>query len=101
MKLKKGDNVIIIAGKDKDKKGKIVAVLVGKNKVVVEGINMMKKHQRPKRSGEKGSKIDIAMPLHVSNVQILDPKTGLGTRVGKKKVDGKMIRITKKSGQEI
>jgi large subunit ribosomal protein L24 len=101
MKLKKGDNIIVIAGKDKGKKGKIVAVLVDKNKVVVEGINMMKKHQRPKKSGEKGSKINIAMPLHVSNVMIVDPKTGLGTRIGKKKVGDKMIRITKKSGQEI
>ena len=101
MKLKKGDNVIIIAGKDKGKKGKIVAVLVGKNKVVIEGINVMKKHQRPKKSGEKGSKIDVAMPMHASNFMIVDPKTGLGTRIGKKKVGEKMVRITKKSGQEI
>ncbi len=101
MKLKKGDNVIVIAGKDKGKKGKIVAVFVDKNKVVVEGINMMKKHQRPRKSGEKGSKIDIPMPLHVSNVMIVDPKTGHGTRLGKKEVGGKMVRITKKSGQEI
>jgi len=69
MKLKKGDNVIVITGKDKGKKGKIVAVFVDKNKVVVESINMMKKHQRPKKSGEKGIKIDIAMPIHVSNVK--------------------------------
>lgn len=101
MKLKKGDNIIVIAGKDKGKEGKIVTVLVDKNKVVVEGINMMKKHQRPRKSGEKGSKINIAMPMHSSNVQILDPKTGLRTRIGKKKVEGKMVRITKKSGQEI
>ncbi|MFA6586053.1 MAG: 50S ribosomal protein L24 [Candidatus Paceibacterota bacterium] len=101
MKLKKGDHVIVIAGKDKGKKGKIVTVLVEKNKVVVEGVNMMKKHQRPRKSGEKGSVIDKAMPMHVSNVQILDPKTGLRTRLGKKNVSGKMVRITKKSGQEI
>ena len=72
MKLKKGDNIIVITGKDKGKKGKIVAVLVDKNKVVVESINMMKKHQRPKKSGEKGSKIDIAMPIHASNVKKID-----------------------------
>ncbi len=101
MKLKKGDNVIIVAGKDKGKKGKIVAVLVRENKVVIEGMNMMKKHQRPRKSGEKGTKINIAMPLHASNVQVVDPKTGLGTRVGKKKVGDKMVRIAKKSGQEI
>lgn len=69
MKLKKGDNVIVITGKDKGKKGKIVSVLVEKNKVVVEGINMMKKHQRPRKSGEKGSVIDMAMPIHASNVK--------------------------------
>ncbi|MFA4975408.1 MAG: 50S ribosomal protein L24 [Candidatus Paceibacterota bacterium] len=72
MKLKKGDNVIVITGKDKSKKGKIVTVLVEKNKVVVEGINMMKKHQRPRKSGEKGMKIDIAMPIHASNVKKVD-----------------------------
>ncbi|OGI71793.1 50S ribosomal protein L24, partial [Candidatus Nomurabacteria bacterium RIFCSPHIGHO2_02_FULL_35_13] len=69
--------------------------------VVVEGINMMKKHQRPKKSGEKGTKINIAMPMNASNVMIVDPKTGLRTRIGKKKVGDKMIRITKKSSQEI
>ena len=71
MKLKKGDNVIAITGKDKGKKGKIITVLLAENKVIVEGINMMKKHQRPRKSGEKGSKIDIAMPIHASNVKKL------------------------------
>jgi large subunit ribosomal protein L24 len=69
MKLKKGDNVIIITGKDKGKKGKIVRVLVQKNKVIVEGANMMKKHQRPTKSGTKGSVKDIEMPIHASNVK--------------------------------
>lgn len=101
MKLKKGDNVIIITGKDKGKKGKITSVLVKENRVIVEGINMMKKHQRPRKSGEKGSKIDIAMPLHASNVMVLDPKTDKRTRIGKKEVNNKIIRVTKKSGQEI
>jgi len=101
MKLKKGDNVIIITGKDKGKKGKIVRVLVAKNKVVVEGANMTKKHQRPRKSGEKGQTINIAMPIHASNVMILDPKTGKGSRIGKKKMGDKMIRIARKSNQEI
>lgn len=101
MKLKKNDNVIVIAGKDKGKKGKIVRVLVAKNKVVVEGINMTKKHQRPRKSGEKGQTINIAMPIHASNVMIVDPKTGKGSRIGKKKMGDKMIRITRKSNQEI
>jgi large subunit ribosomal protein L24 len=72
MKIKKGDNIMVITGKDKGKKGKIASVLVKKDRVVVEGLNMMKKHQRPRKSGEKGSMIDVAMPIHVSNVKKLD-----------------------------
>jgi large subunit ribosomal protein L24 len=69
MKITRGDNVLIIAGKDKGKKGKVVRALPKMNKVIVEGANMAKKHQRPRRSGEKGSMIDTAMPIHVSNVK--------------------------------
>jgi large subunit ribosomal protein L24 len=69
MKLKKGDNIKIITGKDKGKSGKIVRVLVKENKVIIEGLNMMKKHQRPRKSGEKGSMVNIAMPIHASNVK--------------------------------
>ena len=72
MKIKKGDNVIIITGKDKDKKGKIIRVLPKENKIVVEGLNMMKKHQRPRKSGEKGSMISIAMPINASNAKKAD-----------------------------
>ncbi|OGI60680.1 50S ribosomal protein L24 [Candidatus Nomurabacteria bacterium RIFCSPHIGHO2_01_FULL_37_25] len=70
-KIKKGDNVTIITGKDKGKKGKIVRVLVSENKVIIEGANMMKKHQRPRKSGEKGSIKNIEMPIHASNVKKL------------------------------
>ncbi len=101
MKLKKGDNVIVIAGKDKGKKGKITSVLVEKNRVVVEGLNMMKKHQRPRKSGEKGQVISVSFPMHASNVMIADPKSGKPSKIGKKKVGEKMVRIAKKSGQEI
>lgn len=101
MKLKKGDNVILIAGKDKGKTGKIVRVLVSENRVVVDGLNMMKKHQKPRRNGEKGSTINMSMPVHASNVMILDPKKNKGTRIGKKKIGEKMVRIAKKSNQEI
>ncbi|MES2315247.1 MAG: 50S ribosomal protein L24 [Patescibacteria group bacterium] len=69
MKIKKGDNVIAIAGKDKGKKGKVVRVLVSANKVIVEGLNMMKKHQRARTSNEKGQMINKAMPIHASNVK--------------------------------
>ena len=72
MHIKKGDNVIIITSKDKGKKGKILRVLVSENKVILEGLNMMKKHQRPRKSGEKGSMINIAMPIHASNVKKID-----------------------------
>jgi large subunit ribosomal protein L24 len=101
MKLKKGDNVIIITGKDKGKKGKIVRVLPSENKVVVEGLNILKKHQRPRRSGEKGQVIKIAMPIHASNVQIVDPKSEKGSRIGAKKVGDTKVRIARKSNQEI
>ena len=101
MKLKKGDNVIVVAGKDKDKKGKIVRVFPGENKVIVEGLNMIKKHQRPRKSGEKGSIIDKAMPIHASNVMIVDPKTGKRSRLGKKKVGDKWVRVARKSNQEV
>ena len=93
--------MIIKAGKDKGKKGKIARVLPGANKVVVEGINIVKKSQRPKRSNEKGQMIDVAMPLHASNVMVVDPKTGKGTRLGSKIVGEKKVRIARKSNQEI
>ncbi len=101
MKLKKGDNIIVIAGKDKGKKGKIVRVLVAQNKVVVEAINMVKKSQRPRKSGEKGQVISMAMPIHASNIMLVDPKTNKGTRLGKKKVGDKMVRVARKSNQEV
>jgi len=72
MKIKKGDNIKIITGKDKGKKGKILKVMVAENKVIVEGANMMKKHQRPRKSNEKGSMKDIEMPIDASNVKKVD-----------------------------
>ncbi len=101
MKLIKGDNVIVIAGKDKGKKGKITRVLPKENKVIVDGLNMVKKHQRPRKSNEKGSIINVSLPIHASNVQIVDPKTGKGSRIGKKKVGDKIVRVARKSNQEI
>ena len=101
MKLRKNDHVIVIAGKEKGKKGKIVKVLPSLNKVIIEGLNLVKKSKRPRKSNEKGQMISIAMPIHASNVQIIDPKTEKGSRIGKKEVGGKMVRISKGSGQEI
>jgi large subunit ribosomal protein L24 len=97
MKFKKGDNVIVTTGKDKGKKGVITRTIPDKNKVVVEGLNLTKKHQRPRKSGEKGSTITIAMPINVSNVMAVDPKTGKPSRVGYKMVGDKKVRIAKKA----
>lgn len=98
MKIKKNDTVIINAGKDKGKKGKVLQVLPKANKVVVEGRNIMKKNVRPKRQGEKGQVISYNAPIHVSNVQIFDTKAGKGVRVGfEKDAQGKKIRISKKN----
>jgi len=72
MHVKKGDNIIVLAGKDKGKKGKIVHSLPKKNKVIVEGLNTVKRHQRPKKSGEKGTTKTVEMPIHVSNVKKID-----------------------------
>jgi large subunit ribosomal protein L24 len=72
MKVKKGDNIIVIAGKDKGKKGKVARALPKAEKVIVEGVNMYKKHRKPKTTNEKGSANEVPMPIHVSNVRKLD-----------------------------
>ena len=100
MKLKKGDNVIVIAGKDKGKKGKILKVMPKEDRVLVEGVNMKKKHKKPTKN-EKGQTIEISFPITASNVMILDPKNNKQTRVGKKTISGKKVRIARKSGVEI
>ncbi|OGG54553.1 50S ribosomal protein L24 [Candidatus Kaiserbacteria bacterium RIFCSPHIGHO2_02_FULL_49_11] len=97
MKIKKGDKVIIIAGKDRGKTGKVLRALPQDEKVVVEGVNMHKRHQRPTSSKQHGQIIDKAMPVHVSNIMIVDPKTGKRTRISAKRISGKYTRITKKS----
>lgn len=101
MKIKKGDNVIIITGKDKGKKGKVLEVLPLVNRVVVDGANISKVHQKPRTKGATGQIVERPMPLNASNVMVVDPKTGVRTRVGAKKIDGKNVRIAKKSGSEL
>jgi large subunit ribosomal protein L24 len=101
MKLKKGDNVIVISGKNKGQKGKIMLVNKTTERVVVDGVNKTKRHIKPRSKTEKGSTVEKEAPLHVSNVMLIDPKTDKGTRVGKKTVDGKNVRFAKKSGNEI
>lgn len=98
MKIKKGDNVIVIAGKDKGKSGKVVRAIPDRDQVIIEGTNMRKRHQKPRSSNQKGQIVEFSAPLHVSNVMIKDPKTGKPTRVGSKEEKGKNVRVAKKSG---
>ena len=101
IKLKKGDEVIVLAGKDKGKRGKIVRVIPDIRKVIVTDINKYKKHQKP-GNNEPGGIIEKDMPLHISNVAFYDSKQDKGIRVGYNfDKDGKKIRINKKSGKEI
>jgi large subunit ribosomal protein L24 len=88
-------------GKDAGKKAKVMQVLVKENRVLVEGLNMKKRHMRARKAGEKGQTVDMAHPISRSNVSLLDPKSGKATRLGSKDVAGKKIRIAKKSGQEV
>ena len=98
MFVKTGDKVRVIAGKDKGVEAKVVAALPKVNKVVVEGVNLVKKHQRPTNELPHGGIIEKEAAIHVSNVQVLD-KNGVAGRVGYKFVDGKKVRYNKKSGE--
>ncbi|ADG04942.1 ribosomal protein L24 [Kyrpidia tusciae DSM 2912] len=100
MRIKKGDMVAVIAGKDKGKKGRVLAAYPKKQRVLVEGVNMVKRHMKPNPTYPQGGIISKEAPLHVSNVMIVDPKTGEPTRVGMKILaDGKKVRYAKKSGE--
>lgn len=102
MKIKKGDNVAVIAGKDRGKTGKVIQVLPEYGKVVVDGVNKTVKHVKTRKKGEKGQKIDFFGPIAVSNVMLVDPKTGKPTRVGLKVLeDGRKVRVAKKSNETI
>ena len=98
MKIKKEDKVIIIAGKDKGKTGTVLRAFPADDRVLVEGVNKLKKNQRATKSGQKGQIIEKEYPIHVSNVAFIDPKTKKATRIGKRQVKGKMVRVTQKSG---
>lgn len=100
--VKKDDTVIVISGKDKGKKGRVIAAYPRENRVLVEGVNMMKKHQKPNQQNPQGGIIEQEAPIHVSNVMHVDPKSGTVTRIGYKVLDnGKKVRIAKKSGEAI
>lgn len=102
MKIKKGDTVKVIAGKNAGKIGKVVQVLPADDKVVVEGINKVTKHMKSQRRGEKGQKFEFDAPIHVSNVMVVEVKSGKPSRVGYKMLEnGEKVRISKKSGEAI
>ncbi len=100
--VKKDDNVIVITGKDKGKRGRIIAAYPRLNKVLVEGVNIVKRHSKPSQANPQGGIIEKEAPIHVSNVMLIDPKSNKPTRVGYKVLDnGKKVRISKKSGEVI
>ena len=101
MFVKTGDKVKVISGKDKGKEGKVLKVLAKKDRVIVEGINIAKKHQKPSNSDPQGGIKDQEVAIHVSNVMLIDPSTNEPTRIGYQVVDGKKVRISKKTGQPI
>jgi large subunit ribosomal protein L24 len=107
MKIRRDDNVLVIAGKDKGRKGRVLRVDPAKQKVYVEGANIIKRHTKPRtlrdtqRAQEIGGIVEMEGPIHVSNVMLIDPESNQPTRVGIKREGGRRIRVAKKSGKEI
>ena len=101
-KIKKGDKVVILSGKDKGKHGEVTKSFPKEMKVLVGGINMMTRHKKPSQQSPQGGLERIEAPMHVSKVAIEDPKTGKATRVGFKVLeDGRKVRVAKRSGEQI
>ena len=101
LRIKKGDNVIVIAGNDKGKTGKVLSVAPAENRAIVEGVNLVSKHTKPNSKAPQGGIIKKEAPIHVSNLSLIDPKSNTATRVGYRVEDGKKVRYAKKSGEEI
>ena len=96
MKIKKGDKVLIIGGKDRTKIGQVLKVLPKNNKLIIEGLNLVTRHIKPRKSGEKGQKLKIPSPIDVSNVKIICPKCKKPTRIGFQREKNKKVRICRK-----
>ena len=102
MKIKKGDRVVVLSGKDRGKEGVVMRALPEVGKVIVEGVNTARKHQRPTRVTQSGGIIDKDMPIDVSNVAIISPRDGKATRIGYRiKDDGTKVRVCKRTGAEL
>ena len=100
--IKKGDTVYVNAGEDKGKTGKVVKVLVEQQRAIVEGVNMVSKSQKPSAKNPQGGIVKTEAPIHISNLNVVDPKTGKPTRIGRRlNEEGKLVRFAKKSGEEI
>ncbi|SET69666.1 50S ribosomal protein L24 [Oceanicella actignis] len=99
-KLKKGDKVVVLAGRDKGKQGEILKVMPKEGRAIVDGVNVVIRHTRPSQASQ-GGRIPQPAPIHLSNLALVDPKEGVPTRVGFKMVDGKKVRFAKKSGEVI
>ncbi len=101
LKIKKGDQVIVLTGKDKGAKGEVVKTIPAERRVVVQGVNVVKKHQKPTQFSAGGI-VQQELSIHVSNVALADPKNGKATRVGYKTLkDGKKVRVAQKSGETV
>ena len=102
MKIKKGDQVVVLTGRDKGAKGEVVKVIPADSKVIVQGVNVVTKHQKPSQLKPQGGLQKIEKPIHVSNVALLDPKEEKATRVGYKNLkDGRKVRFAKRSGETV
>jgi large subunit ribosomal protein L24 len=100
--IKKGDTVYVIAGESKGQQGRVLEVLKSKDRAIVEGVNMISKHQKPNAEHPQGGIIKKEAGVHISNLMLVDPKTGKPTRIGRKRnIEGKLVRFSKKSGEEI
>ena len=100
--IKKGDTVYVNAGNSKGQKGTVLKVFVDEKRAIVEGVNKVKKNQKPSAKFPQGGIVEMEAPIHISNLNVVDPKTGKPTRIGRKRnADGKLVRYAKKSGEEI
>ena len=100
--IKKGDTVVVITGNDKGQKGRVLEVIAKTNRAIVEGVNMMKKHTKPNAETPQGGIVEKEAPVHISNLMVVDPKSGEPARIGRRLDDnGKLVRFSKKSGEEI
>ena len=100
--IKKGDTVVVISGNNKGAKGRVLEIIRKTDRAIVEGVNLIKKHTKPNAQTPQGGIVEKEASVHISNLMLVDPKTGKATRVGRKlNDDGKLVRISKKSGEEI